>query len=339
MTSQSIGIAVGAPEGVYPEIATAVEQVARETGCAVHQVADPETARTTDVVVAIGYPAYYPFLVEPTRGHRVAWLGEPLAPATESAIPRIRRQMPMGRMLDPAIAVATIHGRRRAPARLWAWREQASFEHVQRVNMAAHRRAARAGIRLIVTSQDHAATLRRSGIESNVVPFGFHPAWAGPPQAVDDSERDIDVLVFGTGMVGTHLRRARHVEAVIGGLGPGVRTHIVRTGVWGLDRHRLLGRARVALTINQVPGNFLGIRTVLQAAAGAVSVSDPIRTPAPFIPGVHYVEAPVDELAATIVALLADRARRLRIAAEAQHFVVEEVTMARSFSALLATLR
>ena len=339
MAPQTIGIATGAPQGVYREIATALEQVAREAGCDVRPVADAESARTADVVLALGYPGYYPFLAAPTPGVRVAWLGEPLAPPVESTVTRIRRQMPMGRVLDPAIAIATTGGRRPIPRKLGTWRERASFEHVQRVNMAAHRRAARAGIRLIVTSQDHAATLHRSGVDAEVVPFGFHAAWAGPPHDVDDSARDIDVLIFGTGMTGTGIRRAHYVEAVIAELGPGVRTYIARTGVWGLERQRLLGRARVAFTINQVPGNFLGIRTVMQAAAGAVSVSDPIRSPAPFIPGVHYVEAPVDELAVTIATLLADRPRRLRIAAEAQRLVVEEMTLARSFSAILATLR
>src|SRR4051812_36962605 len=227
MASQSVGIAMGAPQGVYREIATALEQVAGEAGCEVHQVIDAETSQRMGIVVAIGYPDYYPFLDEPTPGSRIAWLGEPLAPAVESRASRIRRQMPMGRILDPAIAVATIGGRGPVPARLGAWRERASFEHVQRVNMAAHRRAARSGIRLIVTSQDHAARLRRSGIEANVVPFGFHAAWAGPPQAVDDTDRDIDVLIFGSGLAGSNSRRARHIEAVIGGLAPGVRTHIV----------------------------------------------------------------------------------------------------------------
>jgi len=108
-------------------------------------------------------------------------------------------------------------------------------------------------------------------------------------------------------------------------LGPSVRTQIVPDRIWGSERQRLLRRTRVALNVNQVPGNFIGIRALLASAAGAICVTDPVAAPEPFIPGVHYLEAPGDRLADTVRSILVDRARRLDMARAAQRFVVEEL--------------
>lgn len=219
--------------------------------------------------------------------------------------------------------------------RLLDWRERASYEHEQHINNGHHRRAARQGIRLVVTSEAGAASLRRLGIETMVVPFGYHPSFAGPVQDVDDSRRDIDVLLFGAELNDTRTRRTRVVERVLGELDPSVRALVVVGDVWGIDRQRLLGRARVVLNVNRVPGNSIAIRALLVGAAGAVTVSDPVGSPAPFVPGVHYIESPVDDLPAAIESILADRPRRLEMARITQRFVVDERTMAHALGAVL----
>ena len=338
MRPDRLGLALGDTAGIYPELATAVGCVARDAGIDVRCVADPVAAREVDVVLAIGYPDYFPWLARSDHDRRVAWLGEALPPARGSTLARVRRELPMGRILDPAIGVFTLGRRRPVPLRLRDWRERASYEHIERVNLAQHRRAARRGIRLIASSIHNAESLARVGIAAPAVPFGYHPSFAGPPGSVDDADRDIDVLVFGTSLSGTGIRRARLTAEIIGDLGPTVRTHVVRASIWGDERQSLLRRARVVLNINQVPGDFMGIRMLVVGAAGAVNVSDPIGTPAPFIPGTHYVEASVGRLPQTIRDLLDDRPRRLEIARTTQRFLVEELTMARSLDALLATL-
>lgn len=328
---------MGASPGIYAELADAIELAGRDEGHDVRRVSDAVTANATDVVLAIGQPHDFPWLAQPSRARRVAWLGEPLPPAKEHGLVRIRRELPMGRLIDVAIALGGAAGRRPS-ARVRTWRERATSEHMQRVNLRACRRCVNAGIELVVTSRDQADALERVGLTAAVVPFGYHASLAGPTQPVDDAARDIDLLVFGAGLGVPAIRRARLVDAVTRDLGDSVRTEVVHGGLWGEDRRRLLGRSRVALTINQVPGAFLGIRAVLLGAAGVVHVSDPIASPSPFIPGVHYLEAPVGDLAATIQAILADRPRRLEMARRAQCLVVGELTMARSLDAVLATV-
>jgi glycosyltransferase involved in cell wall biosynthesis len=68
-------------------------------------------------------------------------------------------------------------------------------------------------------------------------------------------------------------------------------------------------------------------------------VSEPLYLPEPYQPGVHYVEAPVEQLAETIRQYLADDDARRRITEEAYRFVTTELTLERSFSRLLELAR
>lgn len=336
MTARSVGLAVGHATGVYRDVAAAVECAAHEIGIDPLRVTDRSTARAADVVLAVGYPRFYPWLARSLPStRRIAWLGEPLPPADDRAVARLLRSLPIGRIIDGMAATGRLAGRGRPSIRLTDWRERAAFDHDRRVNLAAHRRAARDGIRLVVTAADRAAALRRVGVEAAVVPFGYHAVLAGPPQPVDDGDRDIDVLVLATAASDLPTRRPRLLAEVVRNLGPRIRVEVVERGAWGEERHRLLGRARVVLNIHRVPGNFTGIRNVLVGAAGAVLVSEPVDTPAPFVPGLHYIEARAEDLASAIRTILADRPRRLEMALTTQRFLLEELTMARSLEAVL----
>lgn len=336
MTSPSLGIAIGDHDAVSSDLAAGIEAGARELGIDVAWVGDSASAAERDVVIGVGYPYYYPWLARALPAtRRIAWLGEPLPPADDGAVRRLFRALPMGRIIDTVAPGGRLGGRGRRSVRLSEWRERASFDHDRRLNLAAHRRAAKDGIRIVVTSSDRAASLRRVGLEAAVVPFGYHPVLAGPPQDAVGTERDIDVLVLATGVADVPTRRVRVLAQVLRDLGPDVRTKVISGGAFGAERRRALCRARVVLNVHRVPGNFTGIRTVLVGAAGAVIVSEPVDTPGPFIPGVHYLEAPPDELAATVRALLADDPRRIEMARTTQRFLVEELTMARSLQAVL----
>lgn len=71
VTSPTIGVAEGDTAGVYADLASAVADAARETGHDVRRVADHPAACDVDVVLAIGYPSYFPWLSEPIRGVRL----------------------------------------------------------------------------------------------------------------------------------------------------------------------------------------------------------------------------------------------------------------------------
>ena len=69
-------------------------------------------------------------------------------------------------------------------------------------------------------------------------------------------------------------------------------------------------------------------------ANGALLVS-PLCLPEPFVPGVHHIEASLDELSDTISRYLEDDEARERITSEAHRFLTTELTLERSFSRLL----
>jgi hypothetical protein len=335
VTRPSVGLAVGSADRIAVELAAGIEASAHDLGLPAGWAADPREAADRDVLIGVGYPDYYPWLSRPLAGTtRVSWLGEPLPPADDPAVARLRRSLPMGRILDVVSTPYRLAGRR-SPPRLADARERAAFDHDRRINLASHVRGARTGIRLVVTSQDRVASLRRAGVASLAVPFGYHAVHAGPAKPVDDAERDIDVLVLATDAAGVPTRRARVLRAVIAELGPGCRVEVIERDSFGAERHRQLARAKIVLNVHRAPGNFTGIRTLLVGAAGALLVSEPVATPEPFVPGLHYVEARPDDLASAVRTALADRARRLEVAEALQRFLVDELTMPRALATVL----
>jgi hypothetical protein len=317
------------------ELALAVEAACQELGVDVRKVRQPRDADGVEILLGISYPEAYPALVDGTVGaRRVAWIGEPLPPRDERLGDLVLRRVPMGRILDLCLSMWAAT-RAKPSSRLRRWREAAAYAYDRRVNLRAHRRAAKAGITIVVTSRDRAASLSRYGIVAPVVPYGYHAAFAGTPCDPGSGTRDIDVLFLGTAATGVPTRRARIAAQVFTELGVSVRTVIVEDGLWGAKRTALLQRAKVVLNVHRAPGNFEGIRSILAAAAGALVVSEPVDDPHPFVPGIHFVDAPAEELAAKTLSYLRDNEQRIAIARSLQDFVVTEVTMRRSVARLL----
>ena len=96
-----------------------------------------------------------------------------------------------------------------------------------------------------------------------------------------------------------------------------------------------MNRATIALNIPRLEGHLPDVRLIVAMANGALVVSEPLYLPEPYVPGVHYVEAPAERLAETIREYLADEAARRRITEEAHRFVTTELTLERSFARLL----
>jgi hypothetical protein len=175
--------------------------------------------------------------------------------------------------------------------------------------------------------------LASAGIEADVVPLGYAPLHG----RLLGLERDIDVLFLGA----LDLRYRRRVFARL--RRDGLDVHAVGSwsdpAYWGENRVRLINRAKVLLNVPRSPGQLPAQRLILGMANGALVVSDTIVRPEPFVPGEHYVEAPVVELAATAQRWLADDDGRARMTAHAHSFVTQELTFARSLAQLLEPAR
>jgi hypothetical protein len=191
--------------------------------------------------------------------------------------------------------------------------------------------AANAGADVVVTSRDRAATLIGWGVAARTVPFGYHPCHGGaltPPEA---GARDVPLLLLGSRA--GHTRRAAAVDRLrANGASHGL---LVEGSSWGAERDVLLRRTRVMLDVHRVPGNFVGLRLLLSLAAGVALVSEPMTDPSPFVPGVHFVEAPLEGLLGAGLALLDDEARRREIVAAGQALLHTDLSMASSLRRVL----
>jgi hypothetical protein len=191
---------------------------------------------------------------------------------------------------------------------------------------------------LAVATRAYQAYLQQEGIATELVPLGYHPSHG----RLLRRERDIDAIFLGDFRLPRRRRVLRRLER------DGV--DVLKLGdyskpeLWGEGRVELMNRAKIALNIPRLEGHLPDVRLLVAMANGALVISEPLYLPEPYEPGVHYVEAPVEQLAETIRNYLADDDARRRITDEAHRFVTTELTLERSFTRLLdlareATLR
>lgn len=334
MTVARLGVAAGAPDRHAGELGRAVEAAARAIGVSVETVASAQAARGCDLVLAIGFPAWYPWLVDVDRGSVVTWYGESLSPAGRPALDAtLFRSLPSGRLLDAIMAVPGVPDG--PTSRLRLLRERAAWEREGARHLRALVSWARSGRRVVVTSRPRAASLAARGIRAEAVPFGYQPGHAGP--LVDpDGDRDIPVLFLGT-LAAIQTRRSRLLAGLRAALAPDVTVVVEPGPIGGEQRAALLRRARIVVDVQRVPGNFAGLRMLLAGAGGAAYVSEPMVDPHPFAAGVDHLEAPADELPSAIRALLADEPRRRAMVRALQDRMREDLSMETSLQRLLAS--
>lgn len=331
-----IGLAAGASDELTLSLIEGVRAAAEESGYRTRAVAAGAGDDRVDVLIAVGLPQYYEAVLsgrEPgTRA--IAWFGEPLprsaslggsvSPAARKVIGRTLRVVhrPLRRLRAVPL-----------PVPLAAARAAAYIERERQANLEAASRSSGLVDLVVTTSHDRKAALERHGVGARVVPFGYHERFAGSV-ARSSAARDLDVVSIGSGLDWAS-RRARGTEATLEALGPRIRVARPERA-WGNERHALLSRARVMLDVHRAPGNFVGLRLLLALTAGVALVTEPLDDPRPFVPGVHYVEAPLGDLPAAIGGLLADEPARRRIVDAGQAFIATELTMERSLAAVLA---
>src|SRR5262249_31331294 len=171
---------------------------------------------------------------------------------------------------------------------------------------------------MTVTTRGHQAFLTENGIHSDVVPVGYHPVHGHRI----DLERDIEVLFLGD------LRVARRKHIIKRLRRDGLPVQAVGdysdARYWGESRNRLLNRTCILLNLPRHPGLLADMRLILGMATGAMVLSEPVYLPEPYVPGKHYVEAPLEEMPAVSARYLADEEAR-RTTADAGHaFVTRE---------------
>jgi hypothetical protein len=186
---------------------------------------------------------------------------------------------------------------------------------------------------LFAATLEQVEYLEEQGISSAYVPYGYHPSFG----TILGLERTIDALFLGGR---EPLRRKRLIGYLRWkGIDLDVRGDWKDPSLWGEGRTKLLNQTKIVVHLQRYPGKVASMRIVLALANGALVVAEPCYRPDPFVPGVHYVEAPVRELPDTIRYYLAHDEERERIVAAGHRLVTEELTWARSAETVVRAIR
>ena len=184
------------------------------------------------------------------------------------------------------------------------------------------------------TSQIYAEIHRRHGLPTIVAHWGATPKWYKDL----GMKRDIDVLWMGkrgTRRRSILLDRIRHeLEA------RGVRMHLAdgeeNPFIFGDERICYLNRAKITLNITRTWYDDNFSRIALAAPNRSLIVSEPVLPHCPsFISGTHYVSAPVDSLAETILYYLNHEEDRLRIVDNAYRLVTTTLIFRESIKSIM----
>lgn len=334
-----IGIATTGRDPLTDRIRIAVEEAAQALGFDARRITAPEDEGQADIVLFAGIPrSYARFLTAKRRSRRIAWFGEPLP--SPGLAGRSGSSSISGPVLAGTALVRRFLGpmtRRPLPGRLGDLREDLAITYECSANLADARWCSTFVDDVVVTSRDRERVLAASGVRARVVPYGYHPALAGPLAVTEGADRDISVAFVGSALNARHLRRGRVFEAILPALESLGRVAVL-DGVWGLERDALLRRSKVILDIHRIPGNFAGLRFLTAFASGAVLITEPLNDPHPFVSGRDHVEAPTGRLVDEVAVLLAQEPARRTIAAEAQDRLRDELTMPLMLQRVLGTV-
>lgn len=175
--------------------------------------------------------------------------------------------------------------------------------------------------KILVSLGTRRSFLRSMGIESKLMPFGYHHAWGRP---IAGKTKDIDVLYIGS----STPRRRPMLEAINKLLETnGFQLTIIEGGCHGEERTELLNRSKVFLQLRQYPWELPRPRMMMAMACKTLFATESFHDTQPFRPKRHFVMAAPESLAETLVEYLCDDARRLEIVERSFNFVTQELAI------------
>jgi hypothetical protein len=320
----ALGVALGrSADQLTLELVEAALAGAADLGWEARTVKEGDDQSNLSALLGIGFQGSFGSIMAGSAGcRRVAWMGEILTTPGEkpvSALGRIARSPAMKLLRYPWQPFRRVP----LPGPMASVKAAATLQRDLGQNLRDIDNLARVVDRVVMTSRDRQAALLARGIESKAVPFGYAAAVAGALTPADAGDRDIAIVCLAR----LDSSRADRRAVVREWRDREPRLELI-DGAWGSSRNDLLRRAKVVLNVSRAPGNFVGWRLVLALAAGAVVVSEPMTDSHPFIPGTHFVAAPLDDLLDAARELAADAPRRRRIAAAGQALLAGDLSMA-----------
>lgn len=148
--------------------------------------------------------------------------------------------------------------------------------------------------RVFATTAGKQKFLADRGIASPMVPAGYDETYGENYHRT----RDIDVVFIGRLTKSYRRSRIEAIERELSALG--LRCVIVGGNCHGEERTALLNNTKLVLHLHKYPWDTPWARWGIASSCGAAVISEPLRYSDPFKPGVHYLEAPYDNLSESI---------------------------------------
>jgi hypothetical protein len=179
---------------------------------------------------------------------------------------------------------------------------------------------------LAIASPWTADFLHTRGFDSILAYPGLVPSDCGADLGL---ERDIPVLWIGkTGSKRReHLLRRIRAELRERGVEMLMVDGVEHPYVFGEDRTILLNRTKITLNLLRAKWDDNSMRYCLAAPNRVLIVTEPTLPHTPFLPNIHLVEAPVEQIADNICFYLAHEKERQQIVERAYQLATTEVTM------------
>lgn len=175
----------------------------------------------------------------------------------------------------------------------------------------------------------------RQGLPTVHAPWGGTPRWYRQLHL----ERDIDVLWMG----GLNSRRRNRLLAKLcpeltrRGMSVHLADGLNNPFIFGDERIEFLNRSKITLNLTRTWYDDNFSRFAIAAPNSSLVISEPMLPHSPrVIPGVHYVEAPIEQLADQIEHYLAHEDERQKIAENAFALFTEELSFSKSIADIMA---
>lgn len=108
---------------------------------------------------------------------------------------------------------------------------------------------------------------------------------------------------------------------------------------FGEQRTQLLNRTKVCLNVLNLPWDLTGLRFLMAMSCGALVVTESLYEPAPYRPGVHLAEAPLDKLADAVAYYVHHENERAALAESGYRFATEQLTLEQSLTKIMEIIR
>jgi hypothetical protein len=173
------------------------------------------------------------------------------------------------------------------------------------------------------------------GFPTLAAPFGGFSEWYTDLNC----ERDIDVLWMGKRATARRSRLLDSLRQELRRRGTDIYMvdSVERPFVFDDERTQLLNRTKIALNLLRTWYDENSLRFCMAAPNRALIVTEPLLAHVPqYQAGIHYVAAPIEQLADTIVYYLQQDEERERIVDSAYQLVTTELTMRNTLQKIMA---